>query len=327
MGLGLLWIWGSDWLVASLTAGDAATALAFGSVKGTAFVVGTGALLYFVLQSTRRRQEQRTQAAQRLAETAIVSQRLEALGMMAGTLAHDFNNVVTIIRAAGEMAKLDNFDPHTTPGHFETIDRAVAQAHGMVRNMMRFMRSEPEAQTVGAVDDLLRDAMPVLRQAVGRSMPIELRCTAGLPPVKFEAAQLQRALLNLVVNAREASVSAAEKRIEIQVGARRLNDYVSLFRGEPASGEFVTVSVTDAGCGIARDDLKRIFTPFYSTKKSSGGNGLGLTSVQLVLEGHGGWVEVASERGAGACFTLFLPAALPAESAMPFVREAQLVHA
>jgi signal transduction histidine kinase len=153
---------------------------------------------------------------------------------------------------------------------------------------------------------------------------VEISVAPGLPPVRIDRSQVERALLNLVVNARDASRQAQQKCILLSVTTRSFEDYVSFFQPAAVSGEFVVVSVRDRGCGISREDFGRVFSPFYTTKDE--GNGLGLTSVLQAMQSHGGWVELDSEAGEGSCFSLYFPLAVP-QTALEFVQPSQLVHA
>jgi two-component system, cell cycle sensor histidine kinase and response regulator CckA len=326
MAVGALWIWGSDWLVAFLASGSAEAVDFLQSAKGTAFVAATGVALYLGTSAVHRRLDRYSAEKRVLAEHLAVSQRLEALGTLTGTVAHDFNNMIMIIRGAAEMARLEAEYPGVRQHHLETIERAANQADQMVRQMMQFMRAMPAVYRAERLDDVVYEVLPILRQAAGRQVQVDLRAGSDLPPVRFDRSQVERTLLNLVVNARDASVDAAEKCIVIEVAARRLQQHVSRFRSEPATGSFVALSVGDSGCGIPRENLDRIFTPFFTTKAKERGNGLGLTSVANVMQLHGGWVEVESTPGQGSVFTLLFPAA-PVDSAPSFERQTELVHA
>jgi two-component system cell cycle sensor histidine kinase/response regulator CckA len=320
MAVGLLWIWGSDWLVQLLARGNLQAIHHLQSAKGAGFIAGTGLALYLAIAATHRRERRLREDQRSTADRLMVSQRLEALGTLAGTVAHDFNNVVMIIRGAAEMARLEGYDPHSLPYHLQTVERAADQANQMVRQMMSFMRNSPAIYSREKMDDVVREILPVLQQAAGRGVLVELSAGADLPPVRVDRSQVERTLLNLVVNARDASAQAREKRILVTVTKKSVEHYVSFFQQAAVSGDFLVISVSDRGCGIRRDDFERIFSPFYTTKNEGEGTGLGLTSVAGVMQCHGGWVELDSEVGQGSCFTLFFPCE-PAQKAAAFVTQ------
>jgi signal transduction histidine kinase len=305
----LFWIWGSDFLVEVAAAGDVRLAGALQTAKGTAFVVVMSTGLYFAIAWVNARQRRLADEKRLVEEMLRVSARLEALGTLAGSLAHDFNNVLTVIRGVADMMKLEKFDPRTLPDHIAAIDQAAAHATEMTHEMMLFMRDASITRTAADIGAVVEDALPVLRRAVGGQIDLALCRQENLPLVRIARPQVERCLLNLVVNARDALRGVDDRRIELSISSRVLRSYSSLFQTVPVTGEFVIISVKDSGCGIQREDVARIFAPFFTTKPPGRGTGLGLTSVLKVLQMHDGWVEVESEAGRGACFSLYFPAA------------------
>lgn len=173
---------------------------------------------------------------------------------------------------------------------------------------MLFMQNAPTSFEEVDVGRQLTDSLPLLKQAATKLPEVTLSIDENLPRVKLVSSQFHVALLNLVLNARDAIEDTEEKKIMIEARVRQLSRYRSLFQPDAVSGTFVMISVTDTGCGIPRSDLVQVFGPFYTTKPQGKGTGLGLTSVLKVMQTHQGWVEVESEVGKGTRFTLFLPA-------------------
>ena len=155
---------------------------------------------------------------------------------------------------------------------------------------------------------MLQDCAAILQQTVGDHAKVKLEIASPLPSIRYDASQLERTLVNLVANARDAVQASPTKLVSVTATALSLRQHHSLFKPEPVSGDFLAISVRDCGCGIGREDFARIFTPFFTTKSPGKGTGLGLTSVLRVMQSHGGWVEVDSTPGKGACFTLYFPA-------------------
>ena len=308
LGVALLWIWGSDWVVEQLSAAGASDVHLLQSYKGTAYVVATAAALYLAV-SWNNRQQRRLAAEKRIVEEMLaVSQRLEALGTLAGSIVHDFNNVLAIIRGQTEVMKMEAYDSVEVPRHVGVIETATIQAHCMVRELMLFMRDAPGDLIEGDLGQLLKRIQPVLSQAVGRTVELTFSVANDLPAVRFDTSQVERSLLNLVMNARDALEGVRGRKIALSVASCSLKDYRSLFRPQVATGDFVVLAVRDNGCGISRENFARIFSPFFTTKAPGRGTGLGLTSVLRVMQSHCGWVEVSSAPGEGSTFTLYFPA-------------------
>jgi signal transduction histidine kinase len=303
------WILGSDRLTEILAGNDPGIYRTVQSAKGLAFVGVTGLGLYLTLAWASARRRRLAEEKRLVEEMLAASQRLEALGTLAGTLAHDFNNTLAVIRNMVDMMKLERFEGRKTPLRVAEIERAVAHADQLIRELTLFMRSNPLAFAVGDLGAVVRGELVLLAQAASRRVTLEAAIAEKLPPVRMAPAQIARMLLNLVLNARDALEHAATQRIEIRVEPRRLDGHRSLFRPQPTSGEFVVIEVRDTGCGIPRQNLAKIFIPFFTTKPEGQGTGLGLTSTMRVMQTHHGWVEVESTEGQGTCFTLYFPVA------------------
>lgn len=302
------WILGSDWVAMLVAGGNARLFQLLENGKGIIFVTLTGAGLYLLVTLANARARKEAEEKRLMEGMLNAARRLEALGTLAGTLVHDFNNIIAVIRGMANLMKMENYDTKTVPARIDEIERSAAQAGQLVQQLMLFMQNAPTSFEEVDVGRQLTDSLPLLKQAATRLAEVTLSIDETLPRVKLVSSQFPVALLNLVLNARDAIEDTAEKKIMIEARVRQLDRYRSLFKPDPVSGTFVTISVTDTGCGIPHSDLVLVFGPFYTTKPQGKGTGLGLTSVLKVMQTHRGWVEVESEVGKGTRFTLFLPA-------------------
>ncbi len=305
------WIWGSDAVVEAWAGGDPARVRALQSLKGTAYVTLTAVLLYGAVRWSNRRQEALAKEKRLMEDMLSVSQRLESLGNLAGSVVHDINNVLTVIHGESEILKLSGYDPAEVPPRLAAIEAATVQAHRIAHDLMQFMRSEPGKKNLGDLADEIERSLPLLRQAATKYVTVTVDIQRPVPAVLYDRSQVERALLNLVLNARDALEGRSNRTLHLTVSAVKLRDYRSLFRRDRTTGTHVVVSVADNGCGISRENFARIFAPFFTTKGPGKGTGLGLASVMSVMQSHGGWVELASEPGKGARFCLYFPEASP----------------
>lgn len=312
LGVSSLWILGSDALVESLAGDDVAVLQRMQLVKGIGFMVATAIGLYLLVASSLARQRRQAEELRRMEEMLSVSQRLEALGTLAATVVHDFNNVITVIRGMTELAALDGCAPERMPSRMKEIERAADQAGGIVRQLSAFMHNAPQSFAPGDVAVVVQDFEPMLRHALGRRVALQLDLAAEpRPAVDHDRRKVEQILLNLAVNARDAMEEIETAELRIGVAVRTLRGHRSRFRTEPTDGTFVIVSMTDRGCGIPEAHLEAIFSPFFTTKPEGKGTGLGLASVLRLMRQHRGWVEVESRPGQGTRFDLFFPGVAP----------------
>ncbi|MBY0459222.1 MAG: GAF domain-containing protein [Gemmataceae bacterium] len=236
----------------------------------------------------------RTQESQ-LAE----ARRLDALAEMAGGAAHDFNNVLTVVNGAADLIASDPTAGPTVVDLAGQIAAAGKRGAELARELMSFARPGPAAARVTRPAEVIQAQLLLLQAAAGPAHPVELdiRSTAGR--VLIAPDQLERAVLNLVINARDAVPAGGP--IAVAVDAVEAGDE----DGRP--GRFVLVEVRDTGTGIPADVLPRIFDPFFTTKPRGQGTGLGLAVVSRIVAFAGGFVRVETEVGKGTAFRLYLP--------------------
>jgi len=242
----------------------------------------------------------------RLEATRLQTMRLESMGLMAGGIAHDFNNLLAAIVGNIDVASFTATDPDARAGLSEARD-AARRAAELVQQLLTFAgKHKPEVQPVD-LSALTGEIVRYARKIPGASVRIEEELARGLPAVEADATQMRQLVMNLVVNAMQAAEGVGS-RVCVRTGSTGDPRYLApnTLIPERAAGRYVYLQVVDDGPGMDRDTVDRIFDPFFTTK--SDGHGLGLASVLGTVRSHGGTVAVESEPGAGATFSVFLPA-------------------
>ena len=232
--------------------------------------------------------------------------KMEAIGALAGGVAHDFNNILTVIRGHVELLAAD---PRITEDQRDDLDHvynAAERATMLTRQLLAFSRKQivrPVALDVGVV---LREIEPMLRRLIGEDVLIDT-CACSDARAVADRAQLEQILLNLIVNARDAMPDGG--RISIVIGHVDQAEPRRLASGATVTqGRYVSLKVSDTGRGIPRELQDRIFEPFFTTKAAGRGTGLGLATVYGIVKQSHGFVEVESDVGTGTTFTVLLPA-------------------
>jgi signal transduction histidine kinase/CheY-like chemotaxis protein len=235
-------------------------------------------------------------------ETLREAQKLEAIGRMAGGIAHDFNNLLTVVQGNAEIlqgSKLSQDDQHSV----QAIDRAAERGARLVRQILTFSRRQPMKSDVIDLRQRSAELSEMLDRAVRGDVRVIVSMADDLWPVLCDMAELEIALMNLCVNARDAMPNGGLVRVEGR------NATPEAAAGHSLAGEFVALSVVDSGAGIAPDDIKKVFEPFFTTKDIGKGTGLGLSQVYGFAQQSGGIATIASEVGQGTTVTLYLPRA------------------
>jgi signal transduction histidine kinase/ActR/RegA family two-component response regulator len=244
------------------------------------------------------------------------AQRIEALGKMASGVAHDFNNSLTIIMGSAEIAQLDPSNTAQVEKSLKSIVRASGNAAELTRSLLRFGRKDPTKKSIVEIKSFIA----ALAESLGRLLPadVDLRISDAEPANIFiDKTELEQALFNLVVNSKDAIKGAGE----ISIGSKCLT--LSSNQGDLSSGEYVVISVSDDGTGIKKELKSRVFDPYFSTKKTGSGKGLGLSLLQGLIKDMDGHIQMESEYGQGTTISLFIPIAQPEESTpeLPSVNE------
>jgi two-component system cell cycle sensor histidine kinase/response regulator CckA len=234
------------------------------------------------------------------------AQRLEALGRLAGGVAHDFNNVLTAIRSYGELLVEDLDESSPSWEAARQIIRAAEQASALPRQLLAFGRKQVLEPRLVDLGEVVGNASELLQRIVRESVELVTRCAPEPVHVRADRGQLEQVLLNLAVNARDAMPEGGTITIETfvtEIGAEVARER------NVAPGRFAVLSVADTGHGMDAQTRSRAFEPFFTTKRAGQGAGLGLASVYGVVAQSGGFIDVQSEPGEGARFEIHLPSA------------------
>jgi len=234
------------------------------------------------------------------------AQKLEAIGELAGGVAHDFNNVLALIMMhLGLLQQHPNLDAETHESLKELVSESQ-RAAGLTRQLLMFSRRSILEVKVLDLSELVANLLKLLRRLIGEHINMRFDPTESLPAVEADAGMIEQVLMNLAINARDAMPKGGSitiSTVPIQIETERVQGIFKLL-----PGLFVCLSVADTGCGMNEATLKRIFEPFFTTKEPGKGTGLGLATVYGIVAQHKGWVEAASEPGNGSIFKVFLPA-------------------
>jgi signal transduction histidine kinase len=286
-------------MAARLAAGDLAARIAPPLPRGE-----LGELMTVLNQTAQALQQQRLDIAE-LNDRLRRSQRLEAVGQLTGGVAHDFNNLLTVVLGNAELlVELNRHQPQQRQ-LAEMIGSAAQRGAALTQRLLAFARKQALDPKSVDLNPLLASLDPLLRRTLGEHIEIELIRAAGLWPALVDQGQLENALLNLCLNARDAMPEGG--RLTLETANARLDADYAARNLEVQPGQYVMLAVTDTGQGIAPEHLQRIFEPFFTTKEPGKGTGLGLAMVYGFVKQSGGHVAVYSEPGQGTTVKLYLP--------------------
>ncbi|NDY41657.1 PAS domain S-box protein [Dissulfurirhabdus thermomarina] len=243
----------------------------------------------------------------RLQRQLIHAQKMEAVGQLAGGVAHDFNNILTALSGYTELALVKLPEDHPARRDVLEIRRGADRAAALTRQLLAFSRRQPLETRVIDVNDLIREMEKMLRRLIGEDVTLETDLAPDLDRVKADPGQVEQVVMNLAVNARDAMPEGGRLRIRTRRHFYRPGPGVEEDR--PATpGAYVCIEVADTGEGMDAETLQHVFEPFFSTKGPGRGTGLGLSVVYGIVRQHGGWIDVRSTLGRGSAFEVYLPA-------------------
>lgn len=257
------------------------------------------------LDLTNRRLTSEIEGHRTTAETLNQAQKMEALGNLTGGFAHDFNNLLTVIVGNVDLISRRSKDEHVAGLANSAIDAAQSGAQ-LISSLLAFSRKQTLAPQLVDINVVILDFRELLVHASGSSVRLGFELSEGAAMAVVDAAQLQAALLNLVINAKDA-IAQQNGTIVISTSCRKLKK-ADLLGMDADPGRFVQIDVQDNGPGIAPEIASKVFEPFFTTKRVSGGSGLGLSQVYGFARQSGGFCRIASRPGEGACVSIFIPA-------------------
>ncbi|MBN1653181.1 MAG: PAS domain S-box protein [Deltaproteobacteria bacterium] len=241
----------------------------------------------------------------KLEERLLESQKMEAVGRLAGGMAHDFNNQLMVILNSTEMLRrsLQENDPRMEKVNL--IRLAAEHSASLTQQLLAFSRKQIVEPVVLDLNRALRELHPMLATAVGNKIAFCYELEEKLDAVRIDPAQVQRVIVNLVLNARDAMPEGGT--VTLRTANRLVDQNTESRMVSPAPGPYVTLSVADTGYGMDEATQRRAFEPFYTTKEPGKGTGLGLSTVYGAVKQSGGEIQLESRRGVGTVFTIYLP--------------------
>ena len=247
----------------------------------------------------RKAEEER----KKLEERVNHMQKMEAVGRLAGGVAHDFNNMLTIILGHAEIAGADPEVPESTKQHLEEIRKAGIRSVNLVTQLLAFARKQSIAPEVLDLNKAVSDLQGMLGRLLGEDIDLIWKPSSNPSTVRLDPTQLSQVMLNLVANSRDAMEQHG--RVEMSVRNIKVEDLPA--EGDIEPGEYAVLTVADDGEGMDEETVSHLFEPFYTTKDVGSGTGLGLATVYGIVEQNGGYIDVRTEPGKGTEFSIYFP--------------------
>ncbi|HSS07442.1 MAG TPA: ATP-binding protein [Rhodanobacteraceae bacterium] len=250
-----------------------------------------------------------------LEEQLRQSQKLEAIGRLAGGVAHDFNNILMSIMGAADLLLMQLATDDPARGEVSEIKQSVVRGAGLTHQLLAFSRRQAVRPRIFALGDVVGGMDTMLRRLIGPEIELEIICASEPVMVRADSGQTEQVVLNLVVNARDAMPEGGRVTVRVEE-VDEDGDVVTTM--ERRAGRYARLSVSDTGTGIDEQTRAKLFEPFFTTKEQGKGTGLGLSIVYGIVKQSGGDIAVVSEPGKGATFRVYLPiVAAPVPTATP----------
>ncbi len=236
-------------------------------------------------------------------------QKMEVLGRLASGVAHDFNNLLTVIQGNLELARDEPREGRTDSTYLDEIGQATEQAAELTRRLLAFGRRAPAQTSRTTLDQLLAAERRLLERVLPANIRLDLRTGNADGQVEVDVNLMQQAILNLIINARDATTSAGRTNgtVTVETGVRVVHEEILPTFPPVGPGTYMTVRVADEGTGMSEETREKCFDPFFTTKEDGKGTGLGLSMLYDVMAKSGGGVHVDTAVGRGTTFTLLLP--------------------
>lgn len=241
----------------------------------------------------------------RMEEQLRQSQKMEAIGQLAGGVAHDFNNILMAILLHLNLLQEDKKLDPTVQAELKELEAEAQRAAALTRQLLMFSRRQVMRPQVFEFNSLLGSLLKMLRRLIGENINLEFSGAARSFWIEADPGMIEQAVMNLVVNARDAMPKGG--RVTLHTAGADLDETAPVRHPEARPGRFVCLRVSDTGCGMDAETMRHIFEPFFTTKAPGKGTGLGLATVYGIVKQHQGWVELQSAIGQGTAFSIFLP--------------------
>ena len=254
-----------------------------------------------------------------LEQQLIQSQKMEAVGRLAGGVAHDFNNLLTVILGYNEMLREQVKGDPVAMDYVGEVSQASQRASSLTNQLLAFSRRQVSVPRVVDLNELVRNIDKMLGRIIGEDIRLEMRLDPSLPLVKVDPTHIDQVIMNLAVNSRDAMPEGGG--LTIETTHVHLSEEYAASHIELLPGLYAMLSVSDTGMGMDAATRLRIFEPFFTTKERGKGTGLGLSIVYGIVKQNGGEILVYSEVGRGTVFKIYIPAAQEAAQALPVAGE------
>jgi PAS domain S-box-containing protein len=260
----------------------------------------------FVKDITERKEaeKQRLKMEARMRE----AQKMESLGTLAGGIAHDFNNILAAILGYAELAQLECPEASSSNHYVSQISQAGSRAKELVQQILAFSRQGRSEKSPLDISRVITEALKLIKATMPANIEVHENIPPNIAPVFADEIQIHQIVMNLCTNAHHAMKNSGGK-LDVDLSAVTIQEPDAKSYPGIIPGSYLKLSITDKGCGIAPDAINRIFDPYFTTKPTGEGTGLGLSTVHGIVKDHGGIIKVYSELGAGTTFQIFLPAA------------------
>jgi two-component system cell cycle sensor histidine kinase/response regulator CckA len=235
------------------------------------------------------------------------AQKMEAIGTLAGGVAHDFNNLMTAIQVSTDVAMMKASDGELANHELQEIREAALRASSLIRQLLLFSRKHLMEFTAININISVENLLRMLHRLIGEDIVIQTALPKDIQNIRADVGNIEQVIMNLALNARDAMPQGGELKIVTENVAFGMNIRHQI--PEARGGHFVCLTVTDTGIGMDPETLSRIFEPFFTTKESHKGTGLGLSVVYGIVKQHEGWITVESQVGHGSTFKIYFPVA------------------